>query len=83
VHAVTEITKPGLQCGSIVLGDQAAVGVNGGSSSDGSPLSRGVDEGDVDMGVGGEVVSLARLGVSVEEQVNASGLLLRGQCGHA
>ena len=58
-----------------MLGDQAAVGINGGSSSDGSPLSRGVDKGDVDVRVGGEVVSLARLGVGVEEQVNASSLL--------
>lgn len=67
MHAIAEITEPGLQGGSIVLGHQAAVGINGGSSSDGSPLSRGVDKGDVDVRVGGEVVSLARLGVGVEE----------------
>jgi hypothetical protein len=42
---------------------------------DGSPLSRVVDEANVDRRVLLEVISLTRLGVGVEEEVKAVTLL--------
>jgi hypothetical protein len=59
-----------------VLLDHSAVGLNGSFAGDGGPLARVVDEADVDGGVLLEVVGLARLGVGVEEQIEAVCLLL-------
>lgn len=75
MDAVTEVAKPSLEGWAVVLSNKAAVCADAGVSSDRSPLSRGVDEGNVDMRVSIEVVGLARLGVGVEKKVNASSLL--------
>lgn len=75
MDAVTKVAEPSLESWAVVLSNKAAVCANAGVSSDRGPLSGGVDERNVDMRVSIEVVSLARLGVGVEEKVNASGLL--------
>ncbi|KAI6759749.1 hypothetical protein HG530_010429 [Fusarium avenaceum] len=79
VDTVAEVTEPSLEGWGVVLSNKAAICANAGIASNRSPLSRGIDEGNVDMRVSIEVVGLAGLGVGVEEKVNASGLLRKGQ----
>lgn len=74
---IPQITDPGLQCRCIMLRHQTTVCFDSCSPRDRRPLARGIDEGNVDMGVGSEVVRLARLGISVEEKVDTVGLLLQ------
>jgi len=78
VNAVAKVTKPSLEGWAVVLSNKAAICADAGVSSDGSPLSRSVDEGNVDVRVSIEIVGLARLSVGVEEKVNASSLLQIG-----
>lgn len=79
MDTVAEVTEPSLEGWGVVLSNKAAICANAGIASNRSPLSRGIDEGNVDMRVSIEVVGLAGLGVGVEEKVNASGLLRKGQ----
>jgi hypothetical protein len=58
-----------------VLLDDSAVGLDGGLAGDGCPLAGVVDETNVDGGVLLQVISLARLGVGVEEDVKSVCLL--------
>lgn len=58
--AVAEIAEPGFEGGGVVFFDDAAVGYYGGGAGDGGPFAGGVEEGDVDVGVGGD----AGVGVS-------------------
>lgn len=75
VDSVAEVANPGLEGWAVVLLDEASVGDDLGHAADGGPLARAVDEGDVDVGVCRELIGLVRLGVGVEEEVNASALL--------
>jgi hypothetical protein len=75
VLAITEISNPRLQRWRVVLLDNSAVGLNGSLSGDGRPLAGAVDEANVDRRVLLEVVGLARLGVGVEEEVEAVSFL--------
>lgn len=75
VGSVAEVTQPGLESWAVVLFDEVAVGDDVGAAGDGSPLARGVGERDVDAGVLVDVVRLARLGVGVEEKINATSFL--------
>ena len=75
VLAVTEITHPRLERGAVVLLDGGAVGEDLGRAGDGGPFAGGVEEGDVDGRVLVEIVSLAGLGIGVEEEVDATSLL--------
>lgn len=75
VLTVTEVADPGLERRRIVLLDQLAVRDDLGRAADGGPLAKRVQESDVDVRVGGDVVRLAGLGVSVEEEVDAAGFL--------
>jgi hypothetical protein len=59
-----------------MLLDNSAVSLNGGLAGDGRPLAGVGDEANVDRGVLLEVVGLARLGVGVEEEVEAISFLL-------
>ena len=79
VLAVTEVAEPGLEGRRIVLLDTGAVGLDGGGAGDAGPLAGVVEEGEVDVGVLLEVVGLAGLGVSVEDEVDAV-VLLRSSC---
>ena len=75
VLAVAEVAEPGLQAGRVVLLDAGAVGLDGGEAGNAGPLAGVVEEGEVDVGVLGEVVGLAGLGVCVEDEVDAVVLL--------
>ena len=75
MNAVAKVTEPRLEGWAVVLSNKAAICADAGVSGDGSPLSRSVDEGNVDVRVSIEIVGLARLSVGVEEKVNASSLL--------
>lgn len=81
VLAVTEVTQPCLEAGGVVLADLLAIGLDGGDTGDGSPLARGLEEGEVDVVVRLEVIGLAGLAVGVEDEVDAVALL--GGEGHA
>lgn len=58
-----------------MLLDDVAVGLDRSMAGDGSPLSGVVDEANVDRRVLLEVISLAGLGVGVEEEVETVALL--------
>jgi hypothetical protein len=75
MRAVTEIADPGLERGRVVLPHNLAICLDGSVAGDGSPLARVVDEAEVDGLVLLEVVCLARLGVGVEEEIEAVALL--------
>jgi hypothetical protein len=70
VGAISQISQPGLQRLVVVLLDQRSICDDASLSSNGSPFSGGVDEGDVDVRVAGEVVGLAGLCVGMEEKID-------------
>ena len=78
VLAVLEVAEPGFEAGGVVFADHVAVGDDGCFAGDGGPFASGVEEGDVDFGVGFEVVGFAGFGVGVEEEVDAAAFLLWG-----
>jgi len=78
VLSVAEVTDPCLERGRIVLVDEATVCHNLGLARDGGPFAGVVEEAEVDVGVGLEVVGLAGLGVGVEDEVDAVALLRLG-----
>jgi hypothetical protein len=65
--AVAQISDPGLQRRRVVLLDVGAVSADAGLAADGRPFAGRGEEGQVDVGVGGEVVGFARFGVGVED----------------
>lgn len=73
--AVAQVSKPSLQSRVVVFLDERPIGDDVRLSGDGSPLARRIDEGDVDVRVARQVVSLPGLGVCVEEEVEAVGFL--------
>jgi len=75
VRAVSQIAQPGFQRLSIVFADNLAVGNDLGFTRDGSPFAGRVQERDVDLGVGFQIVGLAGLGVGVEEEIKATAFL--------
>jgi hypothetical protein len=79
VGAVAQVTEPSLEGWSVVFLDNVAVGDDARGAGDAGPTAVGGAEGDVDVGVGSEVVSLAGFGVCVEEEVDATTLLYRSK----
>ena len=77
VCAVAQVTKPGFERGRVVFLDGGAVINDGCRAAHTRPAAGGVQEGDINMRVGLEVGCLARLGVCVEEKVDAAGFLVR------
>lgn len=75
VLAIAEVPNPRLEGRAVVLVHLLAVGLDRSNTGDGSPLAGGVEEAQVDIWVGLEVVGLAGLGVGVEDVVNAMALL--------
>lgn len=69
--AVAEVAEPGTEGGRVVPVDEGAVRHDGGGAGDGGPLANGVDEGDVYVGVLGELVDFVGVGVCEEEKVGA------------
>ena len=76
MYTVPLVTDPGFQSWGVVFLDRGAVGEDGGGARNGGPGAVVGDEGDVDVGVGGEVVGFARGGVGMKEVVNAAGFLV-------
>lgn len=62
-----------------MFANKVTIGDNGGVAADGSPLASAVKEGDVNGGVGFEVVGFAAFGVGVEEEVDAVVFLVKGR----
>ena len=79
MFAVAKIAEPGFEAGGVVFADHVTVGDDGGFARDRGPFASGVEEGDVDFGVGFEVVGFAGFGVGVEEEVNATTFLFKGK----
>lgn len=75
VLAISEIAHPRLQRGRVILLYPLTVGLNGRFAGHGSPLAAGVEESEVDFGVGVEIVGLAGFRVGVEDKVNTIALL--------
>lgn len=59
VDAIAQIANPGLQMRLVVLLYELPISDDFGGSTDGSPFARVVEEANVDVCVGGEVVGLA------------------------
>jgi hypothetical protein len=57
--SITQITNPTLEISRVVLMDHVTAGDDLCVAANRSPFSRAIDEGDVDLGVGLEVVGLA------------------------
>ena len=76
MDSVIQISEPGFQGGRVVFADHGAIGDDVGFAADGSPLPRRIKEGDVDFGVGFQVIGLARFGIGMEYQIYAVALLL-------
>jgi hypothetical protein len=77
VDAVPQVAQPRPEVLAVMLLDERPVRDDVGLAADRRPLSRAVEEADVDVRVAREVVRLAGLGVCVEEEVNAAGFLGR------
>lgn len=80
VRAVAQVADPRLQRGRVVLLDLLAGGFESRFAGDGGPFAGGVEEGEVDVRVGVQVVGLAGFGVGVEDEVDAVALLEQGEC---
>ncbi len=65
--AVAQVTEPGFEGGRVVFLDGGAVSEDICLSGNGGPFAGGVEEGDVDGAVGGDVVGFAGFGVGVED----------------
>lgn len=64
---------------AIILAHQIAVCDDSRKAGNGGPFVARVEKGDVDVGIGGEVVGLPGVGVGVEEEVDTSILLYNYQ----
>jgi hypothetical protein len=71
VLSITKVAQPGFQGRRVVFLDNRAIGDDLGGAGHGGPFAGGVEEGDIDVGVGRDVGGLARLGVGVEDEVDA------------
>lgn len=75
MFAITEVTNPRLERGRIVFLDDGAVGDEARATRDRGPFAAGVEEGEVDVWVGFEVVGLAGFGIGMEKEVDAVAFL--------
>lgn len=74
--SIFQIPQPRLQRRRIIFANHLAIDDNFGFAANGSPFAGGIEEGDVDFGVGFQVVGFAGFGVGVEEEVDAAALLV-------
>lgn len=73
--AVLQVAKPCFQGRRVVFADHLPVSDNVGFAGNRGPLAGGVEEGDVDLGFGLEVIGLAGFSVGVEQEINAATFL--------
>jgi hypothetical protein len=72
VYTVAKIAYPSLESRTVVFLDHVSVGDDASFAGDRGPFTGAVEEGDVNAGIGGEVVGFAGLGIRVENQINAT-----------
>ena len=70
VLSITEVAEPGFEGGGVVLADLFAVGLDGGFAANAGPFAGVVEEAEVDVRMGFEVVGFAGFGVGVEDEVD-------------
>lgn len=75
---IAEITQPRFKCLGIIFLDGFPVSYNARGARDGSPFARRVEERDVNMRVGLEVIGFAGFRVGVEDEIDTA-ILLRLQ----
>ena len=80
MFAVAKIADPGFEHGRVMLAHRFTVVDDLGGAADGSPLTRRVQERDVDVRIGLQLVRLPRLGVGVEDEVDVVFLLIAVRC---
>lgn len=73
--AVLQVAKPRFQGRRVVFADRLTVSDDVGFARDRGPLAGGIEEGDVDLRFGLEIISFAGFGVGVEKEVNAATFL--------
>ena len=73
--AVLQVAKPCFQGRRVVFADQLTVSDNVGFAGNGGPFAGRVEEGDIDLGFGLEIIGLAGFCVGVEQEVNAASFL--------
>ena len=73
--AIFQVAKPCLQGRRIVFADHLTISDNVGFAGNRGPFAGGVEEGNVDLRFGLEVIGFAGFGVGVEEEVNAATFL--------
>lgn len=79
MFTIFEIPQPGLQCRRVVFADHLAICDDVCLTTDACPFARRVEEGDVDFGIRFQIISLARFGIRVEQEINTTALLHRRQ----
>lgn len=70
MDSVTKVAQPRLQSAAIRLLDQLAICHQACFARDGCPLARAIDEGYIDVGVIGQIVSFSGFGIRVEEEID-------------
>jgi hypothetical protein len=75
VLPIAEITQPRLQRRRVVRPNLFTVGLNSRFPGNRRPLAAAIEEAEVDLRIRSEVIGLARLGIGVEDEVDAVVLL--------
>ena len=75
MDAVAQVSQPSLEVLAVMLLDERPVGDHIGCAAHRCPVTRVVEEADVDVRIAGNVNRLARLGVCVEQEVDAAAFL--------
>lgn len=75
MDSITKVAQPRLQFSAVRLLDQLAICHQACFARDGCPLARAIDEGYIDVGVIGQIVSFSGFGIRVEEEIDAPGFL--------
>lgn len=73
--AILQVAKPRFQGRRVVFANRLTVSDDVGFAGDGGPFAGGIEEGDIDLGFGFEIIGFAGFGVGVEKQVNAASFL--------
>lgn len=72
MRTIAEVTQPGFERWRVVGSHDVTVRYHGSLAANRGPLACAVEEGDVDIRIRFQIVSLAAFGVGVEEQVNTA-----------
>ena len=64
---IFEVAQPSFESGGVVFADHLTVCDNVGFATDACPLAGGIEERDIDFGIGFQIVRLARLCVGMKK----------------